>query len=88
LNECLAAVISLLVETLAAIDRSAFTGLKRHFCLFTTFSANGSVHLAGSPTATAHTFGFPVLTASRAAFGLIGVTLGLEEFLLGCRERE
>jgi hypothetical protein len=81
-NECLAAVISLLVETLAAINRSAFTGFERYFGFFTTFGANGRVHLAGSPTTT-HAFGFPVLPASRAAFGFVSIALGLEELLFG-----
>jgi hypothetical protein len=86
LKECLVAVSSH-VETLAAIDRSAFTGLKGYFGLFATFGANRGVHLAGSP-AGARALGFPVLSAGWAAFGFVSVTLGLEELLLGGSEGE
>jgi hypothetical protein len=85
--ECLVAVISLLVETIAAIDRSAFTGFKRYFSFFAAFGANRGVHLAGF-TARAHAFGFPVLPAGRTAFGFVSVALGLEELLFGGSEGE
>jgi len=86
LNERLAAVISLLVETLAAINRSAFTGFKRYFRLFATFGTNGRVHLAGF-TAT-HALGFPVLAASRATLWFVSIAFGLEELLFGSSEGE
>jgi hypothetical protein len=85
--ECLVAVSSDFTETLAAIYWSAFTGFERYFRFFTTFGANRRVHLARF-TAGAHALGFPVLSAGRAAFGFVGVTLTLEELLLGSGEGE
>jgi hypothetical protein len=75
------------VETLAAIDRSAFAGLKRYFRIFAALGANRGVHLAG-PHAATHALGFPCLSAGGAALGLVGVTLGLKELLLRCGKGE
>jgi hypothetical protein len=56
--------------------------LKRDFGGFATFGAGRGVHLAwGSVTAVAVTFCLPCLAAFRAALGLVGVALGLEELL-------
>ena len=76
------------VETLAAIDRSAFAGLKGYFCCFAALGANRRVHLAGSRAAAARALGFPRLPAGRAPLGLVGVTLGLKELLLRCGKGE
>ncbi len=76
------------VETLAAIDRSAFTRLEGYFRFLTALGANRGVHLAGFRAAGAHSFVFPGLTAGGATFRLVSVTLGLKEFLLCCRKRE
>lgn len=70
------------VKTFAAIDRSAFAGLKGYFCFLAALGANRGIHLAGSHAAGAHSLGFPCLSAGRATLGLIGVTLRLKELLL------
>ena len=76
-------------ETLAAIDRAAFTGLEGYFRVLAALGANGREHLAGpAATAGAIPLGFSGLPARLAPLGLVGVALGLEELLLGGGEGE
>ena len=73
-----------LAKAVAAIDRSAFAGLKGYFRLLTTLGANRGIHLAGFPAAGTHSLGFPCLTAGGAALGLIGkALLGVKLLLSG-----
>jgi hypothetical protein len=81
LLERLATISPDFVETLAAIYRSAFARLKRYFRIFAALGTDRGVHLTGFHAA-AHALVFPCLSASRAALGLVGVTLGLKELLL------
>jgi hypothetical protein len=78
------------IVALAAIYRSAFSWLKRHFGFLTTLGAHRGEHLARSVAiATASvTLGFSCLAASRASLGLIGIAFGLEELLLLSAESE
>ena len=73
-------------ETFAAVYRAAFAGLEGDFGDFAALGAGSGVHLARLATAGAVPLGFPCLAAVRAALGLIGIALGLEEFLLGSAE--
>jgi hypothetical protein len=73
-------------EALAAIDGTAFAGLKGDFSVFTALGADRRVHLAGLAAAGAVTLSFPGLPTGRAPFGFVGVAFGLEELLLGGAE--
>jgi hypothetical protein len=79
-----------LAEAITAIYGPTFTGLERNFRFPAAFRADRREHLAGLETIAAATdpLGFPGLTASRTAFGIVSVALGLEEFLLGSTEYE
>jgi hypothetical protein len=72
-------------EALAAVYRTAFTGLEGDFGFFAALGADSGVHLARSATG-AVALGFPGLPAVRTALGLIGVAFGLEELLLRSSE--
>jgi hypothetical protein len=69
-------------EALAAIDRSAFTGFKRYFCILATLGTNCGEHLARPIAAGTVSLCLPGLSAGGASLGLIGVAFGLEELLL------
>jgi hypothetical protein len=86
----LTAVSSYLVETFAAIYRSAFTRLKGYFSVLAAFGTGRRVHLAGFHAAAGGTAAFVLscLTASGATLGFISVTLGLEELLFRRSEGE
>jgi len=61
-------------KALAAINRSAFTGLKGYLGILSTLGAYRRIHLTGSVAAGgAVTLGLSCLTASETPFGLIGV---------------
>ena len=75
-------------EALAAIYRSAFTGLKRYFCFLATLGTNRGVHLARFPAAGAHSLGFPCLPTGRAPLGFVGVAFRPEKFLVFSAEVE
>jgi hypothetical protein len=74
---------SALAVAIAAVDRSAFAGLKGHFRFLAAFGADYRVHLALSEAAgSAVAVSLPCLSAGRASLGLVGVAFGLEELLL------
>jgi len=83
------------VVALPAIYRSALSGLKRHFGVFATLGTDCREHLAlrllsvatVSVTSVALAF-FSSLSTGGTAFGLVSITLGLEEILLRCTEDE
>jgi hypothetical protein len=77
----LLAVRSDFAEALAAVYRAAFTGFEGDFGFFAALGANSGVHLASFAAGTV-SLSFPGLPAVRAALGLIGIALGLEELLL------
>ena len=86
----LPAQLNLVVAT-ATIHRSTFTGFERYLGLLATLSTDHGEHLAlrASAEATASiACSFFRLAAFRAAFGVVGVTLGSEEFLLTYGEGE
>ena len=88
----------------AAIDRFAIARFERNLCGFTAVRASGGEHLACSVAAAAiaaaavaiatitagagPAFCFPGIATRWAAFRLIGITLGLEKFLVLNTERE
>ena len=70
---------------IAAVNRSITAGFKRYFGVFATLGTDYGKHLAGSPVAAVpEALRLPCLTARRTALGLIGVSSGLEKFLLFC----
>src|SRR3989304_6023125 len=76
---------------IAAVHGSVSAGLEGHFSVLATLSAYRREHLAPgleAGTVLAGPLGPAGLAASRAAFGLIGIALRLEELLLVCAERE
>ena len=71
-----------LVIAIAAIYRPAVARLKRDLCLLAAAGADHGIHLPRRITAAgAVAFRFPCLAAGRAALGIVGKTLGLEELL-------
>jgi hypothetical protein len=75
-------------EAIAAVDRPVTAGLEGDFGVFTTLGAYYREHLAGVSVAAVIPLGFPGLATFRAAFRLVGVAFGLEEFLVLDAERE
>ena len=79
----------------AAINRLAVAGFERNLRGLAAFRTRGRKHLAaagiGIPvtaTGAVAALGFSGVTAAWAALGLIGVTLGLEKFLVLSAESE
>jgi len=73
------------VIAVAAIYRAVFTGLEGDLGILAALGAYYREHLArrsGAIAFTAHAPGSADLAAAGAAFGLVLVTLGLEELLL------
>jgi hypothetical protein len=76
---------------IAAIDRPAIGGRKRHFGVFAALGAGGRKHLARESVAVTTTsipLCLPCLSACRAALGLISIALGLKELLFLSGEAE
>jgi len=76
------------IEAFAAINRSAFTGFKRYFCILATLGTNCGEHLAWPIAAGTVSLCLPSLPAGGASLGFIRVAFGLEKLLLLCAESE
>jgi hypothetical protein len=86
-------ILSGLGEAIPAVYRLVAAGLEGNFSLFSALSAGGGIHLPGSSVAgTAAIITKPLgssgRTASGAALGFIGESLGSEEFLFFDRKGE
>ncbi len=78
-----------LAEAIAAVDRLITAGLERHFGGFAALSTGCREHLAfAAAESAAITLGLPCLTAFGTALRLVGVSFGLEEFLVFSAERK
>jgi hypothetical protein len=86
--------VSDLAVAIAAVYRFVAARFEGDLGFLTALGAFGREHLAGTAAATwcraaaAAALGFSFLPASRTAFGFIGITLGMIEFLLVSREGE
>jgi hypothetical protein len=80
-----------LAVTIAAINRFVTTRLEGNFGSFAALGTSGGEHLAfatKATTAASEPLGLPCLTALGTPFGLISITLSLEELLVLGAERE
>jgi hypothetical protein len=74
---------------ITTVHRPVTSRFERNLGILTTLGTCCGEHLAGSPvTTTSLSLCFPCLSTAGAAFRLIGVTFGLEEFLLFSAESE
>jgi len=77
-----------LVVALAAIYRSTFTGLERHFCVFTTLGTHCREHLASEAEVVSVTLGFSCFAARWATLGFMSIAFSGKELLFLSGESE
>jgi hypothetical protein len=80
-------ILSLLLITIPAINRSVIVGLERHLSFDTAFSTDNSVHFPVSAGVSV-TLALPGGAALRTSGGIILKTFFCVEFLFGNRENE
>jgi len=77
-----------LVVALAAIYRSTFTGLERHFCVFAALGTHCREHLASEAEVVSVTLGFPCFAARWATLGFMSIAFSGKELLFLSGEAE